>query len=204
MKCIHLSFIFLLFSCSELNSQQDGSEEVYYWTKGYQLKLNDFVVIRDSDSTKFARNFSALSRTGVVYQLKYKDDKPNVVEIDIQATFHPSNSYVKQHVLQLNKVQLEYLLRHEQRHFDISEIYAREATKILLETKLTHQYRKEINDIMASIFKSSNEYQDQYDTETQNGNNWYAQEKWNEKINTRLDNLRSYASKIIVKPIQGL
>ncbi len=93
------------------------------------------------------------------------------------------------------------LLMHEQKHFDISEIFARQATRDLQALKLSANYRKEIADFVQVKFKAAELYQRLYDQDTQHGEDFAAQEEWDERIAEELEALDAYKRKTVIKKL---
>jgi predicted secreted Zn-dependent protease len=85
-------------------------------------------------------------------------------------------------------------LEHEQLHFDLSQIYARQLRKKIADSKLNlFNFTKESNKIFDDIFFLYKERQNLYDTETNHGINNAAQKKWEKNIETELNELETYS-----------
>jgi len=88
------------------------------------------------------------------------------------------------------------VLRHEQRHFDITEIHARDVESKFLNKKFDcpngvydeSLIRKEDGMIVKSIMDARNQMHLLYDLETRNNKNYWKQADWNVKIDCMLDN----------------
>ena len=89
-----------------------------------------------------------------------------------------------------------YALNHEQKHFDLCEVYARKMRQKIAEKDFTkvRDIEAEIgriyNRVMADYFKE----QEQFDKDTQHGMNAAKQQVWNEKIATMLTELDAFSS----------
>lgn len=173
------------------------------WSLGQSLQVSDFTLLADSVSgKKISKGNLAITRTGVAYAIKKTRSNNKQVEISIVATMHPKNSFLKESVLQLREEAIAYLLHHEQGHFDISEIYAREGAKLLRTTRLFKDYRQQVYSLMQSLFKQAEAWQTLYDEETRNGQDANQQRNWNEKIKDRLKSLEAYQTKKFVRRIK--
>lgn len=75
---------------------------------------------------------------------------------------------------------------HEQGHFDITEIYARELSKKLNSKKFLIKETEEADLIYKSIVQEMNELQIQYDMETKGGTIMDKQQEWLHKIEESL------------------
>jgi hypothetical protein len=82
------------------------------------------------------------------------------------------------------------LLRHEQLHFDLAEVYARILREKLSAFKIRCRYEKsiqaQINVIADNNVKDLQVEQDRYDLETKHGLNEKAQTEWEKKIKAML------------------
>lgn len=146
---------------------------------------------------------SALTRTGITYYLTTDkvNGRPVSIRITVEATVHKQNTFIKERVLDYNASVKQRLLIHEQKHFDISEIFARQAVRDLQNLKLSANYRKEIADFVQAKFKAAETYQRLYDESTQHGEDFAAQEEWNDNIADQLEELEVYKRKVIVKKL---
>ncbi len=144
---------------------------------------------------------AALTRTGITYYLTTEkvNGKPVGIRITVQATVHKEHTFIKERVLDYTPSVKHRLLQHEQRHFDISEIFARLAARKLQILKLTQNYQKEIAHFVNEKFKAAEAYHHLYDSDTQNGEDFAAQDEWDDKIAARLMELDRYKKKVVVR-----
>jgi predicted secreted Zn-dependent protease len=84
-----------------------------------------------------------------------------------------------------------YGLSHEQRHFDITEVYARKIRKMFRE-QITRSNVEQVDDMLQTYFAQWESFQDQYDLETQHALDTAKQEQWNKKIQQLLNSLSEY------------
>ncbi len=184
----------------EAAAQTGNSSSVIFWTEGRRLQLQDFKVVNDSLNS-VDDEVSALTRTGITYYLTTDkvNGRPVSIRITVEATVHKQNTFIKERVLDYNALVKQRLLIHEQKHFDISEIFARQAVRDLQSLKLSANYRKEIADFVQAKFKAAECYQRLYDADTQHGEDFTAQDEWNDKIADQLEALDAYKRKVVVK-----
>lgn len=194
MRRLFILFLLIVVTCTGFS--QIGNPGVILWNPARVVSISDFIVVPDS-STRITGDHMAITRTGITYSLTAKPASKNF-EITIYATMHKPNSFIRERVLDAPKGSINYLMNHEQKHFDISEIYAREAVKAIRGKRFTKNYTKEINAMMQALFKQSEVLHDLYDTETGNGTNAAAQSEWNNRIQNRLSLLAAYKNKTIV------
>jgi hypothetical protein len=87
------------------------------------------------------------------------------------------------------------LLEHEQLHFDLNEIYARQLRKKIIETKFSYfNLIKESNKIYEEISLLNIKRQELYDSETNHGTESIAQKRWEKDIKTELNELVAYSA----------
>ncbi len=112
----------------------------------------------------------ALTNSGFGYESginMFKEGK-----IFVQSVFNTYQSWV------LPEGITEYVLRHEQIHFDITEIYSRKLRKALTDSKITSDNAQRAKPIFDKIFIDLQKRQDKYDRETQRGSKEETQENW--------------------------
>ena len=89
----------------------------------------------------------------------------------------------------------DYILQHEQGHFDITELFARKLAKELKEYKFNpRKYQDDVSKIYKKLMDEKEEYQNKYDKETDFSRNKEQQAEWLEKIKDELDELDEYAN----------
>jgi hypothetical protein len=83
-----------------------------------------------------------------------------------------------------------YALNHEQRHFDITKIIVERFKRKINPDSLTLEDYNSITQYQfLESFREMNKMQTQYDSETNHSINQAAQERWNQKIDTELQEL---------------
>jgi hypothetical protein len=109
------------------------------------------------------------------------------VDFKIVCTFLKNGSWVKP------DKKNDYLLNHEQRHFDIAECGAREIRKKVAIAKFTSKnYRTLIRKIISETESKYRQMQNTYDRETKHSIITEKQEKWNEKVDEMLKTSEDY------------
>ena len=142
------------------------------YNKTQKLKWDDFTIYNRN------RLEAALTATQISYTLNIIDD---VMHINVSCVFDKKNS----NVVKENKN--DYILNHEQRHFDISYIFA---------MKFIHRLQNEstltidrVSDIYDSIYVDWVAYENQYDLETKYSLSKENQYSWDNKIDQQLNKL---------------
>jgi len=169
------SFI-LLISCGYFSySQQQAwpkviqpTDDTFHWNAGRKLTWEDFKGIPDtSDKAAAASTASTLG-----YNYTYTPD--TTFHFFTYAIFVKNYSWVKE-----GWDRTAYELNHEQRHFDITEIYARKLAMAFKRYKLNKNDRKRIYDSLSTEW---DKIQDLYDKETKHSINIEKQKEWDKKI----------------------
>jgi hypothetical protein len=132
-------------------------------------------------SSKFAANTSS----GFDYNASMVGDSMKIV---LPTSFNPRESWVKK------KQKSPYLLKHEQVHFDITELHVRKMRKEILAQKYTlKNFNKSVGKILKKYSKETNAFQDQYDNQTEHSINKEQQQVWNKKVADGLKELEDYS-----------
>ncbi|ALW85771.1 hypothetical protein AUC43_12130 [Hymenobacter sedentarius] len=110
----------------------------------------------------------------------------------VQATFDPNTSWFRD-----PKNFTPALLRHEQMHFDLTEVYARIMRQKLVAfqakvdcTKLQPAF----NNFTKSVYAEWDREQNRYDVETNHGLNAAKQAYWEKQTQTKLAQLQAFAA----------
>ncbi|MDM9632619.1 DUF922 domain-containing protein [Robiginitalea sp. M39] len=164
----------LLFALA-LQAQQE--DVAFGWESGEQLTWEDFKAAPPTDKT-----IAATTASGLSYSFKTRGG-PGEYRLDYEviAYFYPEKSWYHPELCDA------MVLKHEQLHFDISEIFARKMRKILSERTFKGNVRAEIRSIFSEINKELSAYQDRYDLETDFSRNREGQLRWNKKIAEKLE-----------------
>ena len=181
-------FLLLLFMNAALLQAQNKYPGII-WAKGI-LQWQDY------QETERIPGGHALARTYMKLQSDIPDSavvtaRGNEVRIEIYALMIPAFSYVRKGYSN-NSV-----LAHEQMHFDIEELFARQLRKAIAEDTFTLKtYKKEIRKIEKKIWHDMQQMQDDYDAthrSSDRGHNW-----WVRTINERLDKLEAWKNQRMV------
>lgn len=133
----------------------------------------------------------ALSSCEVSYKSKFFANNDSI-EFNVIATFFPEESWAKV------EGESEKLLKHEQLHFDITELSARKLRKKLSESKFKiTTVNVECKKISSEILQNNRLYQKQYDTETNHSTVEQKQSEWEKKVQKELEKLEKYKDNIV-------
>ncbi|TMI74016.1 MAG: DUF922 domain-containing protein [Bacteroidetes bacterium] len=158
---------------------QAKDEETIDWHSSRQLSWNDYKGRPDPNSDAAA---STTTYLGIEYKM---DDKS--FNWKIQCRFSLTKSW--------GRTKTDIILRHEQGHFDIAEIFARKLHKRMKEYHFNQAtYETDLREIYSSITAEKEAFQDLYDNETDHSRKKDVQEKWLKKIATTLEELKGFAN----------
>lgn len=145
-----------------------AQKDTIYWQKGYKLKWEDFKGTSDS-----IYHCEALTFSGIECKYSLID---TLFFYNVAAYFVTSKSW-KMPVVSNNT------LKHEQLHFDITELFARRLKSELNKIKPNRLNVKNIvRSFVQKEIEEKEKVQDQYDKETDFGRNRTMQYKWQLKI----------------------
>jgi hypothetical protein len=163
----------LLFTGSGSTTTSTGKEAKIPWSKDYQLQWKDFEAPAKNDD-----HYDAFISCRIDYN--QSGNKVNVF-----CYFKKNESW------HIEGKQSEDLLKHEQYHFHIAEVYARRFRKQIAETGV-----RDISKKFQAQIDESREAQKNYDEETNHSKNTKAQEKWERYINEELERLAAYDASV--------
>ena len=152
------------------------------WNKDRPLTWTDFkgAVPKNAD-------FVASTNTGISFGYSYTNTNGKIdVKFTIESFIHPEKSW-----FQKDKVD-DYILAHEQTHFDISELYARMLKKRLSQQVFTKHAKAEIEKIYHQNEKQRRAMQAQYDAETDHSRIEKKELFWRKHISKQLIKYESW------------
>lgn len=175
-------FFFLAFSSLLLTAQQ--KKEKIAWDRQQPLSWSDFKGKPDTLSS-----FTANTNSGIGYGWDYSTVSGNPeFTYSVSCNFYPQLSWVKK------PADPQYLLAHEQIHFDISELHARILNKILSEYVPGRTVRLDLRRIYNQVESERVAMQKQFDKDTHHSENHDAEMSWRKRIAQQLKSLEAYAT----------
>jgi Bacterial protein of unknown function (DUF922) len=174
LKKITLAIFFLL---PFLTKAQD--RDFIEWSPYARLTWNDYLAKPSPVSGAAAITSTAI---GVEYHVN-----DNTLSYSITCRFSKTRSW--------GRSKTDYILEHEQGHFDITEIFARKLAKELKEYKFNSRtYQDELNKIYKRVMDEKEKYQNKYDKETDYSRNMEKQAEWLDKIQKELEQTDDFAN----------
>ncbi|HEX7754433.1 MAG TPA: DUF922 domain-containing protein [Niabella sp.] len=150
------------------------------------LQFDQFKLIKNREKPDSLAT-DAFTFCNLNYYYRFHSDS---LFIKMQNSFNTDKSWVRK-----KSVGDTYLLKHEQGHFDISEIYARLFIERFLKYPFTKNFKIEIEQLFAQILTELKEANILYDQATDHSKRKEEQAEWNEKIVTLLKKLPVIANK---------
>jgi len=159
------------------------NDDIIIWSKSSKLTWNDFQGKVSYDKAYevinvYKKGEIDLARSRMAIALYFQCEGNNANHI-VRAEFEKNNSWV------LDKYKSENVLRHEQIHFDITEVYAQKlkAKLILLKNQCD---KSSVGTVYQNNENEFVEFTKQYDIDTSHGVNKEKQREWETKIHTLL------------------
>ena len=148
-------------------SARDSGDTIY-WTSAHPLKWDDFRAAPVATSP-----YAAITTAGIFYTLSYSKSS---FRTKVYCYFLKSKSWCK------TKDRIG-LLKHEQGHFDITELFARKLRDALSAYRYNYAtVSGDLKAIFARINREKAAINEQYDRETDLSANPTQQARWNKKI----------------------
>lgn len=169
--------ILLVFSSLMLNAQSNN-EVLISWSEDRPLTWLDY-------KGKPRKDSDAAASTATYLGFDY-----NISQIGLSYRITCSFSSTKSWGLH----KTDYILAHEQGHFDIAEIFARKLHQQISNYKFNRRtYRDDLARIYHSVTSEKDAFQNQYDSETNHSINKTKQEEWLRRIDQLLHEYQAYA-----------
>jgi len=175
MQSLNKIIVAVLFCLPLIVAAQDESIQ---WTSR-KLTWDDYLA-KPSVSDEAA----AITSTGIGVEYIVRN---NQLSYKISCLFSKNKSW--------GRYRSEYILSHEQGHFDITEIYARKLARAIEEYEFNPKtYKSDLNSIYKLLMTEKEKYQEQYDHETDYSRDRINQGLWLQKIQSELDELKDWAN----------
>lgn len=156
------------------------------WRANDKLTWNNFKAAPD-----YSHPFAAITYSGMSYG--FSADVVNgeiYVNYKVNCFFVASKSWVKRRYENDEK-----LLKHEQLHFDITELYTRKFREELSKMTFTKNVKTEIKALYKRITNEKVSFQEKYDLETDHSKKETAQKRWQLNVVAELQKRIEFASK---------
>lgn len=179
-------FFFLIFAFPVIIFGQYKAKlknDTIIWKKDYKLSKADF-----KGRYRLEKNVKAQIASSIcIYFTEINTD----LKVKVEAVFLKSKSAIY--------ADSKYTLKHEQIHFDITELYARKLRQAIYNTDFTKvkDIRETISKLYKKTLKDWNIEQTKFDKDVENGMNPAKQEIWLNNIQKNLNDFDDFSSPIV-------
>lgn len=176
---MYIRFLFLFFVV-QLSAQK---EPTIAWDKNTPLTWADF-----KDTPNANTDAAALTASGITFgfSIQRTDGIPTSFKTTVECLFYPNKSWYRPDVSNA------HILKHEQMHFNITELHTRLFRQQLRKVRVSSNLRNELNALYKSINETLAVMQNQYDAETNHSINKEKQKEWETFILTELKKSEAY------------
>lgn len=148
------------------------------WDENRKLTWDDF----KAPAQKLG-NTAAMTTTHLGFSYNVKNGKATYI---IDCRFEKNRSW--------GLVKNDWILKHEQGHFDIAEIFARKLNRDINKYEFDRtNFQKDLDGIYKAVVTEKEQFQQQYDDETDYSRNKPKQEEWLKRIESELKLSKSWA-----------
>lgn len=173
-----LTLVLFLLAANIMSGQK------IFWKEDQKLVWENF---KSPVNRKNNPDVAAYTNCGWEYSVVKSTNPKSPVTIEIKTIFNEDKSW--KDVKKIN----DYILLHEQKHFDIAELFVRKFRKIIAEkVRTSGDYNKLFKAIYSDISNEYKNFQISYDKDTRHGMNKEKQAEYNTAISEELENLKSY------------
>lgn len=181
IKSISLFVLVLLLTAglpvpSTVTQTSLSTEAVIPWSPDRKLCWDDF------RGQPRAHGFTGAATHARIKVTPRANSYTGRVKVQVKALFECHKSWA------LEKAKdSDYLLNHEQRHFDIAELFAQKLRRELAGIRITaRNYPRVKREVIQRIFQEYVDYDESYDRQTVHGIDQDAQAEWDQRIDRRL------------------
>ncbi len=176
----------LFYTLAIFLSAPDSTEKIH-WSDSVPVTWADF-----KGAPSDTIDADALTYTGITYSFNWQYSfmlNQKVLEFKVFCFMEPQRSWVRK------KRGTDYLLEHERRHFDITELHARYLRKAFGEYRpgALNEIQTDMETIFNAVMDSYRTMQAQYDRDTAHSRNRANQAQWDKFIKEQLAEYEKYA-----------
>ncbi|HEV7781151.1 MAG TPA: hypothetical protein VGO58_07775 [Chitinophagaceae bacterium] len=170
MQTIFRHIILVLLAVQLRASPAYANDSLVYW--GRKLSFTDFTAPADPNSGEYALSF-------VGFAFTYSFDSGGRLSFSVKAYFNPTRSWMRSPDT--------ITLQHEQMHFDLAEITARELCTELASGRQMYTTHDSVAAIVGRYERKLTEWHYRYDAETLYSADLVQHKKWRRKLDRLLD-----------------
>lgn len=181
-----MKIIFFFILISTTCFAQKADDETFSWSEDRSLVWSDFRGQPDLQNDAVASTASGIS---FGFSINKAGRKITGFTANVECVFYPNTSWHKP------EDATAYILKHEQFHFNITELHARKFRKKIKSLKPSSKVQGQLNNLYQAISKASFDMQKQYDAETNHSINKIKQAEWETFIISELKKLEAFKTK---------
>ncbi len=152
------------------------------WKESEKLVWENFIGKPDLRSP-----FAALTHSSVEFSYYVKNENGKLfLTTQVNTYFDKEMSWFK------SKEVNDHILKHEQAHFDISEIHTRKLREAFASYQVTKNFEKDLSAIFTKFNYEREKMQKQFDKETNHSRNFDKESQWQEFIAEELIKLEKW------------
>ncbi|WP_296314816.1 DUF922 domain-containing protein [Winogradskyella sp. UBA3174] len=180
MQIKHIIFILVFLFIGK-----DSDDETMAWQESRKLTWSDFKASPNGESDAVA-----LTASGITFGYSVKTAGRRITDFStsVEAHFYPNKSWY------FKNRGTDYILAHEQLHFDITELYVRMFREQLTKLQVNQNVKEQMQRLHKKINVAVDETQKRYDAQSNHSINAKAQKQWEVFIAKELKNLDQYKS----------
>jgi hypothetical protein len=172
-----MRFLLLFVVLSLFSFSSENDKEKMQWNESRKLTWADF-----QGRPLGGNDFVASTNSGISFSYSFRIENGELdLNYTIQSNFYPKLSWFKPGNVS------DYILEHEQTHFDISELFARKLRKKMMETGFSSNPKKAIDAIYEKNEQERRAFQNRYDSETDHSKIPEAEYRWREYVKKQLE-----------------
>lgn len=158
---------------SVLLAQSHANEEKMEWKEDRPLQWKNF-----KGTPQIEHNYVASTNSGISFSFSSATrNGKKTVHYDIKSYFYPESSWFMENAVN------DYILKHEQTHFDISELFARKLRKALAALDVeAPNYRDTMQKVYQQNEQERSNYQQLFDWETNHSTIATEEARWEQKV----------------------
>jgi|AVFP01.1.fsa_nt_gi hypothetical protein len=161
-----------------------AQNEPISWDSESLLSWSDFEAVADTKAEAVA-----ITSSGLTFGYRVKQSNNTIISFTarVEAQFYPDKSWVK------TLAKKDTVLKHEQLHFDITELHARKFRKELSALRIDNNLKQRIQELYNRINLDLDRMQRLYDKETDHSLKEGSQLQWNKDVRQALNALKAYS-----------
>jgi hypothetical protein len=183
-----LLFAFASLICLSSYAQKEEKVNIKKLKGDTIVWQKDSLLTRADFKGRVTKQWAGCAATFIM--IKPIESNGNIL-FSVQAVFQKSKS----NIIQTS----DYVLKHEQLHFDICELYARKLRKMMLDKdfKKVRNIQNEIQNMYNKINNEYAKYEEKYDNDTNHGENPAKQKVWEDDVANQMKELDQYSSTVV-------